>query len=101
RQAYVYVNLSADLDAGSPTRGAGARVAVGDNLDPERGLVFVVRRDAGLTQRIEAVLRRTRCCRGKSRQLEDHPRAAIQFIQGERQGRPFGRYLDFRIRSYI
>src|ERR1700689_5826785 len=71
--------LPADLDAGSSgARAANAGAfAVGDNLDPERVLALVVRGDAGLAQRIQAVLRRTRGCRGESRQLEDHPRAAI------------------------
>ena len=69
--------LAADLDAGAT--GAGAARAgtftVGDNLDPERVLALVVRRDAGLAQRIQAVLRRARGCRGESGQLEDHPSA--------------------------
>jgi hypothetical protein len=57
----------ADLDTAS----SGARAAnagaftVGDNLDPERVLVLVVRGGAGLAQRIQAVLRRTRGCSGR------------------------------------
>src|ERR1043166_8751327 len=93
--------LPADLDAGSTTGGAGAGVTVGDNLDPERVLVLVVRRGAGLAQRVQAVLRRTRRCCGESRKLEDHPRAAIEFIQGERQRRPFGGHLDLGTGSYV
>ena len=41
-------SLPADLEAGSTTRGAGAGVTGGDNLDPERILALVVPRDAGL-----------------------------------------------------
>src|SRR5580692_11337895 len=88
--------LPADLDAGS----SGARAAnagaltAGDNLDPERVLALVVRGDAGLAQRIQAVLRRTRGCSGESRQLEDHPRAAIQFAEAQDHLRPFGSHLD-------
>src|SRR5579863_9034611 len=95
--------LPADLDAGS----SGARAAnagaftCGDNLDPERVLALVVRRDAGLAQRIQAVLRRSRGCRGESRQLENHPRAAIQFAELQRHGRPFGGHLDLRAGAYV
>ena len=63
--------LPADLEAGSTTRGAVAGVTAGDNLHPERILALVVRGGAGLAQRIQAVLRRTRGCGGESRQLED------------------------------
>src|SRR5882724_3954820 len=94
-------SLPADLEAGSTTRGAGAAVTAGDNLDPECILVLVVRGVAGLTQRIQAVLRRTRGRGGESRQLKDHPRAAIQFRQGEGHGRPFGGHLDLGTSSYI
>ena len=89
-------SLPADLDAGSTGERAAHAGAftVGDHLDPERILVLVVRGVDGLTQRIQAVLRRTRGCRGESRQLKDHPRAAIQFRQGEGHGRPFGSHLD-------
>ena len=65
---------------GARAAAAGAFTA-GDNLDPERVLALVVRGGAGLAQRIQAVLRRTRGCSGESRQLEDHPRAAIQFAE--------------------
>ncbi len=47
------------------------------------------------------LLRRTRRCGGESRQLEDHPRAAIQFLHAEGQGRPFGGHLDLGTRSYV
>src|SRR6185436_1086677 len=60
-----------------------------------------VRGFAGLAQRIEAVLRRTRGCGGESRKLEDDPGAAIQFRQGERHGRPFGGQLDLRTGSHV
>src|SRR5215467_8655441 len=93
--------LSADLEAGSSTRGAGAGVTVGDNLDPERVLVLVVRGGAGLTQRVQAVLRRTRRCGGESRQLEDHPRPAIQFIHGEGHGLPLGGDLNLGTGSHV
>src|SRR5579862_1625971 len=75
--------LPADLDAGSTGAGAARAGAftVGDNLDPQRVLALVVRGDAGLAQPIEAVLRRARGCRGESRQLENHPRAAIEFAE--------------------
>src|SRR5687768_15363023 len=76
-------SLPADLEAGSTTRAAAAGVTGGDKLDPERILALVVRGVAGLTQRIQAVLRRTRGRGGESRQLEDHPRAAIQLRHGE------------------
>src|SRR6187431_505890 len=69
-------SLPADLEAASTTRGAGAGVTAGDNLDPERILALVVRGGAGLAQCIQAVLLRTRGCGGESRQLKDHPRAA-------------------------
>src|SRR5215469_10027571 len=94
-------SLPADLEVGSTTRGAGAAVTVGDNLNPECILVLVVRGNAGLTQRIQAVLRCTRGCGGESRQLKDHPRAGIQFRQGEGHGRPFGGHLDLGTGSYV
>ncbi len=80
---------------------AASAVTVGDNLDPERILALVVRGGAGLAQRIQAVLRRTRGCGGESRQLEDHPRAAIQFRHAEGHGRPFGGHLDLGAGSYV
>src|ERR1700733_12435180 len=95
--------LPADLDAGS----SGARAAnagaftVGDNLDPERVLALVVRGGAGLAQRIQAVLRRTRGCSGESRQPEDPPRAAIQFAEAQCHGRPFGGHLDLGASAYV
>src|SRR5689334_1242517 len=93
--------LSADLDAGSTTGGPVAGVTVRDHFDPECILAFEVRRFGGLAQRVQAVLRRTRGCRGETRQLEDHPRAAIQFIQGEGNGLPFGGHLDLGTGSYV
>src|SRR6202034_3025661 len=95
--------LPADLDAGS----SGARAAnagaftAGDNLDPQRVLARVVRGGAGLAQRIEPLLRRTRGCRGESRQLENHPRAAIQFAEAKCHGRPFGGHLDLGAGAYV
>src|SRR5262249_53390593 len=93
------------LEAGSATRaaanGAAGTVTVGDHLDPKCILVLEVRGVAGLAQRIQAVLWRTRGCGGESRQLEDHPRTAIHFRQGEGQGRPFGGHLDFGAGSYV
>src|SRR5688500_7472069 len=94
-------SLPGDLDAGSTTRGAVAGVTAGDNLDPERILALVVRGVAGLAQRVQAALRRARGCSGESRELEDHPRAAIQFIHGEGQVRPFGGHLDLGTGSYV
>src|SRR5262245_47539723 len=95
-------SLPADLEAGSTTRAAViSTVTVGDQLDPECILVLVVRGGAGLTERIQAVLRRTRGCGGESRQLKDHPRAGIQFRQGEGHGRPFGGHLDLGTGSYV
>src|SRR5262245_7711703 len=94
-------SLPAHLEAGSTTRGAVAGVTVGDHLDPECIVALVVGRGAGLAQRIQTVLRCTRGCGGESRQLEDHPRAAIQFIQGERHRRPFGCHLDLGTGSYV
>src|SRR5215471_13282389 len=98
-------SLPADLEAGSATRaaanGAASTVTVGDHLDPECILVLEVRGLAGLAQRIQAVLRRTRGCGGESRQLEDHPRAGVHFRQGEGQGRPFGGHLDLGTGSYV
>src|SRR5687767_13218875 len=94
-------SLPADLEAGSTTRGAVAGVTAGDNLDPERILALVVRGVAGLAQCIQAVLRRTRGCGGESRQLKDHPRAAIQFRQVEGHGRPFGGHLDLGTGSHV
>ena len=80
-------SLPADLEAGSATsaaaNGAASTVTVGDHLDPKCILVLEVRGVAGLAQRIQAVLRRTRGCGGEPRQLEDHPRAGIHFRQDE------------------
>src|SRR4051812_10885883 len=96
--------LPAGLEAGSATRAAvraaAKDVTGGDKLDPKRTVALVVRGGVGFAQRIQAVLRRTRRCSGESRQLEDHPRAAIQFRHAEVQGRPFGRYLELGTRSY-
>src|SRR5262252_6115937 len=95
-------SLPADLEAGSTKRAAViSTVTVGDHLNPQCILALVVRGVAGLTQRIQAVLRRTRGCGGESRQLEDHPRAGIQFRQGEGHGRPFGGHLDLGTGSYV
>ena len=97
--------LPAGLEAGSTT-GAAARAAAkdvtaGDKLDPKRAVAFVVRSCTGLAKCIQAALLRTRRRSGESWQLEDHPRAAIQFLHAERQGRPFGGPLDLRTRSYV
>src|SRR6185436_20973877 len=94
-------SLPADLDACSTTRGAVAGVTVGDHLDPECILVLEVRGGAGLAQCIQAVLLRTRGCSGESRELKDHPRAAIEFRYGEGHGRPFGCHLDLGTGSYV
>src|SRR5687768_14732428 len=94
-------SLPAHLDAGSTTRGAVAGVTGGDHLHPERIRALVVRRGAGPAQRIQAVLRRTRGCSGESQHLKNHPRAAIQFRQGEGHGRPFGCHLDLGSGSYV
>src|SRR5262245_3602422 len=97
-----YRRLPIDLDAGSTTRASGIRtVTVGDNLDPEGILVLVVRGGAGLAQRSQAVLGRTRGCGSESRQLEDHPRAGIHLRQGEGHGRPFGGNLAHGAGSYL
>src|SRR5438067_1102664 len=97
--------LPADLQAGSATGaavGAAAKdVAGGDELDPQRTVAFVVRGGVGLAQCIQAALLRARRCSGESRQLEDHPRAAIQFRHAEGQGWPFGGHLDLGTRSYV
>ena len=97
--------LPADTEAGSATRAAvraaAKDVTGGDKLDPKRTVALVVRGVAGLAQRIQAVLRRTRRCGGESRQLEDHPRALIQFRHAEGQGRPFGGHLELGTRSYV
>src|SRR5688572_32221310 len=99
------IQLPADLEAGSTTRaaanGATSTVAVGDHLDPKCILVLEVRRVAGLAQRIQAALLRTRGCGGEPRQLEDHPRAGIHFRQGEGHGWPFGGQLDLGTGSYV
>src|SRR5215467_6260511 len=95
-------SLPAELEAGSTTRAAViSTVTVGDHLDPECILALVVRGVAGLAQRIQAVLRRTRGCGGESRQLKDHPRAGIQFRQGEGHGRPFGGHFDLGAGSHV
>src|SRR5580700_11901183 len=98
-------SLPVDLEAGSATwaavRAAAQDVTGGDKLDPERTVAFVVRGGTGLAKCIQAALLRTRRCRGESRQLEDHPRAAIQFLHAEGQGRPFGGHLDLGTRSYV
>ena len=68
-------SLPAHLEASSATRaganGAASTVTVGDHLDPKCILVLEVRRVAGLAQRIQAALLRTRGCGGEPRQLED------------------------------
>ncbi len=73
-------SLPADLEGGSTTKAEGTAVR-GDHLDPQCILVLEVRGVAGLAQRIQAGLLRTRGCGGESRQLEDHPRAVVQFRQ--------------------
>src|SRR6516225_6119911 len=97
--------LPAGLEAGSATRAAvraaAKDVTRGDKLDPKRTVAFVVRGGTGLAECIQAALLRTRRCSGESRQLEDHPRAAIQFLHAEGQGRPFGGHLDLGTRSYV
>src|SRR5262245_57874306 len=97
--------LPAGLEAGSATRAAvraaAKDVTGGDKLDPKRTVAFVVRGGTGLAKCIQAALLRTRRCSGESRQLEDHPRAAIQFLHAERQRRPFGGHLDLGTRSYV
>src|SRR5688500_13007855 len=99
------IQLPAVLEAGSSARaaanGATITVAVGDDLDPQRILVLEVRRVAALAHRIQSALLRTRGCSRESRQLEDHPRAAIHLRQGERHGRPFGGHLDLGTGSYV
>src|SRR2546423_1882522 len=89
-------SLPADLDAGSSSARAASAGAftVGDHLDPERILGLVVRGGTGLAQLIQAVLRCTRGRSGESRQLEDPPRAAIQFAEAQGHGGPFGGHLD-------
>src|SRR5207247_4004516 len=97
--------LPAGLEAGSATRAAvraaAKDVTGGDKLDPKRTVAFVVRGGTGPAYCIQAALLRTRRCSGESRQLEDHPRAAIQFRHAEGQGRPFGCYLVLGARSYV
>jgi len=97
--------LPAGLEAGSATRAAvraaAKDVTGGDKLDPKRTVAFVVRGGTGLAKCIQAALLRTRRCSGESRQLEDHPRAAIQFLHAKGQGRPFGGHLDLGTRSYV
>src|SRR5262245_3824690 len=62
-------SLPANLQAGSATRsGATRTAAIGDHLDPEGILVLEVRGVAGLAQRIEAALLRTRGCGGEALQ---------------------------------
>src|SRR5580700_1476579 len=98
-------SLPVDLEAGSATwaavRAAAKDVTAGDKLDPKRTVAFVVRGGTGLAKCIQAALLRTRRCSGESRQLEDHPRAAIQFLHVEGEGRPFGGHLDLGTRSYV
>src|SRR4030095_1194046 len=97
--------LPAGLEAGSAaravTRAAAKDVTGGDELDPKRTVALVVRGDAGLAQRIQAVLRRTRGCSGESRQLEHHPRTGIQLLHVEVHGWPFGGDLVLGARSYV
>src|SRR5271154_5816714 len=97
--------LPVDLEAGSATwaavRAAAKDVTAGDKLAPKRTVAFVVRGGTGLAKCIQAALLRTRRCSGESRQLEDHPRAAIQFLHVEGQGWPFGGHLDLGTRSYV
>src|SRR6516165_9486256 len=95
-------SLPADLEARSTARAAGeSTVTVGDHLDPQCILALVVRGITGFAQRIQAALLRTRGCGGESRQLEYHPRAAVQFRQGEGHGWPFGGHLDLGTGSYV
>src|SRR5688572_21734533 len=97
-------SLPAGLEVGSPTStaGRGAKdVTARNKLDPQRTVALVVRGGVGLAQRVQAVLRRTRGCRGETRQLEHHPRTGIQFRHAERQVRPFGGDLVLRARSDV
>src|SRR5580700_4572574 len=98
-------SLPVDLEAGSATwaavRAAAKDVTARDKLDPKRTVAFVVRSGTGRAKCIQAALLPTRRCSGESRQLEDHPRALIQFRHAEVQGRPFGRYLELSTRSYV
>src|SRR6185312_9748017 len=84
--------------AGAADSGA---LTVGDNLDPERVLALVVRGGTGVAQCIQAVLRRTRSGSGEARQLEDHPRAALQFAEAQGHGRPFSGHLDLGAGAYV
>src|SRR5688572_18403114 len=93
-------SLPADLEGGSTTKAEGAAVR-GDHLDPQCILVLEVRGVAGLAQRIQAGLLRTRGCRVEARQLEDHPGALVQLRQPEVHGRPFGSQLDLGTGSYV
>src|SRR6202034_3692507 len=96
--------LPAGLEGGSATRAAvraaAKNVTARDQLDPKRTVAFVVRGGTGLAKCIQAALLRTRRGSGESRQLEDYPGAFVQFRHAERQGRPFGRHLDFGTGSY-
>src|SRR5262249_22783322 len=95
-------SLPADLEAGSTTRAAViGTVTVGDHLNPQCILALVVRGVSGFPERIEVALLRPRGCGGEPRQIKDHPRAAIQFRQGEGHGRPFGGHLDLGTGSYV
>src|SRR5580700_8795549 len=98
-------SLPVDLEAGSATwaavRAAAKDVTAGDKLDPKRTVAFVVRSGTGRAKCIQAALLSTRRCSGESRQLEDHPRSAIQFLHVEGQGWPFGSHLDLGTCSHV
>src|SRR4030095_10935606 len=93
-------SLPADLEGGSTTKAEGAAVR-GDHLDPQCILVLEVRGVAGVAQRIQAGLLRTRGCGVEARQLEDHPRAFVQLRQPEGYGRSLGGHLDLGTGSYV
>src|SRR5262249_45250042 len=93
-------SLAADLDGGSTTKAEGAAVRR-DHLDPQCILVLEVRGVAGLAQRIQAGLLRTRGCGVEARQLEDYPRAFVHLGQPEGNGRGLGAHLDLGTGTYV
>src|SRR5690606_10239705 len=93
-------SLTADLQRGGTTQ-ADWTVVRGDHLDPQRVLVLEPGGLAGLAQGIEAALPRPLLRGRESRQLEDHPRALVQFREPESQGRPVGGEPDLGSGAHV
>src|SRR5690606_11872621 len=73
----------------------------GNQLDPQRIFILVVRGGAGVAQRIKAGLLLARRGAGEARQLEHYPRTGIQLLHVDVQVWPFGAYLVLGACAYV